>query len=99
MNDPLLEAAYTIARSQYNEACHKACTKLQEQFPEAGFDPTHHAIERGMKLYLASDAIASKIWEGSIAYEKAEESLHNQFKDFPESTIDRAFSEAYRDAR
>jgi len=99
MNAPLLEAAYTIAREKYEAARLEAFSILRDRFPDAGFDPTHHAVQRGMKLYLSAYGFAEKVWAGSIPYEKAYQSLHSQFNDFPEATVERAFSEAYRDTR
>ena len=99
MNEPLMDTAYTIAREQYNAAELTAFTMLKDRFSEAGFDPTHQAILRGMKLFISAFGLAEKVWAGSIPHEKALQSLRTQFNDFPEATVDRAFSEAYRDTR
>jgi hypothetical protein len=99
MNDPIMDSAYTIAREQYHVARLAAFAKLKERFPDAGLDSTHHAVERGMKLFLSALSFAEKVWAGSLPDGKASEYLRSQFSDFSEATVDRAFSEACRDTR
>ena len=99
MNEPLMDTAYSLARQHYKAAAQSVFSGLDSQFSSAGFDTVHHAAERAMQLHLAALDFARKVWAGSFPYEKAEERLRTQFSDFPASTCQRAFSDAYTETR
>jgi hypothetical protein len=99
MNEPLLDAAYSLARKQFEAAVLAVFSNLDAQFPSTAFESVHHASERAMHLYFAALGFAQKVWAGCLSYDKAQEVLQAQFNEFPVSTCLRAFEDAYTQTR
>jgi hypothetical protein len=99
MNESLMDTAYTLAQQHYKAAAQAVFSELDAQFSGSGFDTVHHAAVRAMQLHLAALGLAQKVWAGSLPHEKADEVLRTQFSDFPASTCQRAFSDAYTESR
>jgi hypothetical protein len=76
MTEALMHAAYVVAREKYNAAEMATFKILDARFPDAGFDTVHRASHRAMRLHIAANDLAKKIWARFLAYEKAEEILH-----------------------
>ena len=91
----LYDTAYSIAREQLEAAKLEIFKRLTSNFPSEEFDVVLYAAQRGQQLYAASLSLAEKVWSGSLAFDKALGFLQAQFSDFPEITIEKAFSEAY----
>jgi hypothetical protein len=94
-----MDIAYSLATQHYRLAQHALFADLQSQFSDAGFDTLHNVAERSIQLHIAALDFARKVWINNISYEKAEEFLRTQFSEFPASTCNRAFSEAYTETR
>lgn len=99
MNVEMLQAAYEIARKNYEDASHATFKALDLQFHSHGFDTIHNLAKQAVRLHIASTTLAERIWAKSIPYEKAQEILTNQFPDFPASTLQTALGNAYSDTR
>jgi hypothetical protein len=54
---------------------------------------------RSLELIAASLSFAARIWEKSIAQEKASAALRAQFHEFPEAVVDRTLYEATLETR
>ena len=99
MNDALMASAYQIARENYKAAELATFSALDSTFAGEGFDIIHQASRRGLQLHIATLDLASKIWSGTIPYEKAEEIVRKQFPEFSDSTRQEALGDSYRDTR
>ena len=99
MNEALMTAAYKAARENYKAAAITTFKTLDAQFADAGFDTVHQAAQRAIQLHIAATDLAQKIWERTLAYEKAEEILNRQFPEFPAVTRQKALSDAHTDVR
>lgn len=94
-----MNAAYALARQHYKAASLAVFSTLDSQFPGTAFDTVHHTADRATHLYFAALGFAQKVWAGSLPYEKAQKMLQTQFSDFPASTCQRAFGDAYTETR
>ncbi len=99
MSNELMDAAYKIARANYNAADLATFKALEAKFENAGFEAIHHSVERALRLNISAMDLASKVWAHTLSYEKAEEILGNQFAEFPVATRQKALGDAYTDAR
>jgi hypothetical protein len=95
----LYDTAYSIAREQLEAANLEISKRLTSNFPTEEFDAVFQAARRGRQLYVSSLSFAEKVWSGSLAFDKALDFLKTQFSDFPETTVEKAFSEAYTATR
>jgi len=96
MNDQLMEIAYSLAIQQYVSAELSVFSDLLSQFPDTDFSDLLHAAEHSMQLHIAALGFARNVRGQILTYEKAEERLIAQFREFPPSTCVQAFHNAYK---
>ncbi|BCX48690.1 hypothetical protein HAHE_25980 [Haloferula helveola] len=94
-----MSSAYRTARENLKAAELATFKSLDAAFPSEEFDAIHQASRRGMRLRSEAIDLARKVWAGSMQYEKAEEIIRSQFRDFPAQTVDGALAEAYQENR
>ena len=99
MSEKLYDSAYVLAAEHQRAAASAVLEELAAEFTDAEPDTIYEAADRAMQLRLAALEFARKVWARTYPYEKAVESLHSQFTEFPDSTVDRAFSDAYTETR
>ena len=99
MNESLADAAYALTKKHYEAARQAASSELGAQFSNEEFDTVFHAAQRAKKLYFSAADFAERVWAGNFPYEKAINALKSQFSDFPDATVEHAFSDAYTEAR
>ncbi len=91
-----MDAAFLAARESYEAAMNAVYHALEERYPGSGFAPLRRAIERGIRLHMASITLGLKLWAKTISFEEAEAKLARRFPDFSVVTRRRALEDAFR---